>query len=130
MNVSVADSANSSDKESKVLMLDAKDIMQKRWPDISTSVSGIAPEDWDTFKTAATARKTNMKSALEQSIADLATAVRSGGAIDWQAPKVASTRAIRIHADTLTIINELVAETGYRQNVVVATAMKRWLSAS
>src|SRR4051794_15375481 len=119
MDVLVAGTEDSSDKESKVLMLDAKD-MQKRWPDISTSVSGIAPEDWEVFKTAASAHKGGMKAALEQSIADLATAVRSGETIDWHPVKIASTRAIRIHADTGTLINELTAETGYRQNVIIA----------
>ena len=110
--------------------MNAKDIMQKRWPDISSSVSGIVAEDWEAFKSTASARKVKMKTALEQSISDLATAMRAGEAIDWQPSKVAPTRAIRIHVDTRTLINELSAQTGYHQNVIVASAMKRWLSAS
>lgn len=104
--------------------------MQKRWPDVSSSVSGIAPEDWDAFKTAASARKVKMKAALEQSISDLATAVCAGETIDWQPAKMAPTRSIRIHVDIRTMINDLSTQTDYHQNVIIATAMKRWLSAT
>jgi hypothetical protein len=54
--------------------------------------------------------------------------VRRGDDIDWQPVKVAPSRAIRIHDDVRNLINELVAETEYKQNVVVATAMHKWVS--
>lgn len=99
---------------------------QLRWPDISTSVSGISDEDWGRFRERA--RRDNMKyrDALEMAVSDFAEAVRSGVPIDWKPSKSAPSRAVRMHTDTRDLINALVKETSYKQNVVIGTAMDRW----
>lgn len=99
---------------------------QARWPSISTSVSGISPEDWDLFKAKARRDKVQYGTALEQAIADLATAARRGDDVDWQPVKIAPSKGIRIHADTWNEVNKLVEEFGYKQNVVFATALHMW----
>jgi S1-C subfamily serine protease len=102
--------------------------MQKRWPDITTSVSGITAEDWNAFRAKADRDKIKYKAALEQAISDLAVAARRGDAIAWQPAKIAPSRPIRIHDDIRKLINALNHEFGFQQNVIVATAIHRWLS--
>jgi hypothetical protein len=126
MDVMVAQIAFGGDNE--VLVSNGNTMPQLRWPHVSTSVSGIAAADWDVFKARAKQEKIPYREALEQAIHDLAAAVRRGDDIDWQPVKVAPSRAIRIHDDVRNLINELVAETEYKQNVVVATAMHKWVS--
>jgi hypothetical protein len=101
---------------------------QPRWPDLSTSVSGITPEDWDRFKNRARLDGVKYRDALEMAIVDLAAAIRRGDKIDWQPSRSAPSRAVRMHADTRDLINDLVKESGYKQNVIVGTAMDYWIS--
>ena len=128
MDVTVAQNAAGGDNEGIVLNRDT--MPQLRWPNITTSVSGIAAEDWDAFKARAAADKIKYKDALEQAIHDLAVAARRGEDVDWQPVKVAPSRPVRMHEDTRNLINELVEEFSYKQNVVVATAMRRWANRS
>src|SRR4051794_20877685 len=125
MYVMVETAALGSDKEVAVVN---RDTMTKR-SSITTSVSGVSAEDWDAFKDAADQRDVTYRDAMESAIADLAAAVRSGSDIDWRPIKIAPSRPIRIHSDTRAIINTLIEQTGYHQNVIVATAMQRWSSA-
>ncbi len=101
-------------------------MVHDRWPIVSTSVSGIAAEDWDAFKDRAKRDKIKQREALEDAVTDLAAAARRGDYIDWQPPKVAPSRSVKMHNDVQAEINNLVGEFGYKQNVVVATAMHRW----
>jgi hypothetical protein len=125
MDVAVAPRPFGGDNEGIVLNRDTMP-PQVRWPHISTSVSGIAAEDWDAFKARAKVDGIKYRDALEQAIADLAVAARRGDEIDWQPVKVAPSRAVRMHDDTRNEINALVEEFQYKQNVVVATAMHRY----
>lgn len=105
-------------------------VVHDRWPIISTSVSGIAAEDWDDFKSRAKRDKIALRTALEEAVIDLAAAARRGDKIEWQAVKVAPSRSVKMHNDIQTLINELVDEFSYKQNVLVATAMYRWTNRS
>lgn len=101
-------------------------MVHDRWPIISTSVSGVAAEDWDAFKARAKRDKIKQRDALETAVSDLAAAARRGDHVEWQPAKVAPSRSVKMHNDVQTEINNLVGEFGYKQNVVVATAMHRW----
>ena len=74
MNVVVAENVVGGDK--KALVLNGNVMPQVRYPNISTSVSGIAAEDWDAF--TARARQDNIKyqDAITLAIKDLAVAPR------------------------------------------------------
>jgi hypothetical protein len=124
MYVMVETAKIGSDKE---VLVSNGDTMPRH--SITTSVSGISAEDWDLFRTAADQRNVTYRAALESAIAVLESAVRSGSDIDWRPIKIAPSRPIRIHPDTRAIINALIEQTGYHQNVIVATAMQRWSSA-
>ena len=126
MDVTIAQNAAGGDNEGIVLNRDT--MPQLRWPNITTSVSGIAAEDWDAFKARAKREKLPYKEALEQAIRDLADAARRGEDVDWQPVKVAPSRPVKMHDDIRNLINELVEEFSYKQNVVVATAMNRWMN--
>ena len=126
MDVTIAQNAAGGDNEGIVLNRDT--MPQLRWPNITTSVSGIAAEDWDAFKARAKREKLPYKDALEQAIRDLADAARRGEDVDWQPVKVAPSRPVKMHDDIRNLINELVEEFSYKQNVVVATAMHRWMN--
>ena len=100
---------------------------QKRWPHITTSVSGISPEDWEMFKDAAIDRNMSYREAMEHAIADLIADIRSGKEIDWQPSRSAPSKPIKIHAETVDQVRDLCDRIGYRQNVIFGTAMMRWI---
>ena len=124
MNVVVAENVVGGDKEA--LVLNGNVMPQVRYPNISTSVSGIANEDWEAF--TGRARQDNIKyqDAITLAIKDLAVAARRGDRIEWKAAKNAPSRAVRMHDDTRILINELVEEFSYKQNIIVGTAMHMW----
>jgi hypothetical protein len=124
MDAVIAQNVVGGDKEA--LVLKRTTMPQLRWPYISTSVAGIAPEDWTTFKARVERDKIKQQDAIEQAIKDLAEAVRRGDTIEWQPSKTARSRAVRMHDDTHKLINQLVDELDYKQNIVVGTALHRW----
>ncbi|GEO42165.1 hypothetical protein SAE02_63130 [Skermanella aerolata] len=95
-------------------------------PYVTTSVSGITAEDWDAFKARADREQISYRESLSRAVNDLATAVRRGDAVDWKAIKVAPSRPVRIGEDLREEVRSLAAEFGYRQNVILATAMHAW----
>lgn len=100
---------------------------QKRWPHITTSVSGISPEDWKLFKDKADMRNMSYREALECAIFDLIADIKRGRGIDWQPPRSAPSKPIKIHAESVEQVRDLVEKIGYRQNVIIGTAMMRWV---
>lgn len=100
---------------------------QKRWPHITTSVSGISPDDWKLFKDTARRHGMPYREAMEHAIADLIADIRSGKEIDWQPSRSAPSKPIKIHAETVDQVRDLVEKIGYRQNVIFGTAMMRWI---
>lgn len=100
---------------------------QDRWPDITTSVSGISRNDWDIFKLAARRRELTYRAAMEHAIGALVADIRAGRKIEWMPARPAAGQSIKLHADTLDQVRELAAKVGYRHNVVIGTAMHRWV---
>ena len=99
---------------------------QKGLPYVTTSISGITSEDWDSFKARADAEGMKYRVAIAHAVTELALAVRRGDPIDWMAIKVAPSRSVRIGVDLREEVRALADEFGYRQNVILATAMLRW----
>lgn len=124
MNVVVAENAVGGDKEA--LVLNGNVMPQVRYPNISTSVSGIANEDWEAFTSRARQDNVKYQDAITLAIKDLAVAARRGDRIEWKAAKNAPSRPLRMHDDTRILINELVKEFSYKQNIIVGTAMHMW----
>ena len=104
------------------------DMTQDRWPIVTTSVSGVSKDDWDLFKKTAKRRKLNYRQAMERSIAELIADVRSSRDISWEPSRPAKSRPIKIHVDTIEEVRKLADQVGYRQNVIILTAMLRWVS--
>jgi hypothetical protein len=100
---------------------------QNRWPIITTSVSGIRPEIWDQFKTAADARGLTHREAAEEAIRDLAVAFGNDGVDKWEPTSRSKAHSVRAHTDRWDEIHAIVEKTGFHQSVVIQTAMKRWL---
>jgi hypothetical protein len=117
---------NTVDSDNGRVALKRTTMPQLRWPYISSSVSGIAPDNWNAFKARVDRDKIKQQDAIAQAIKDLAEAVRRGDAIEWQPSKTARSRAIRMHDDTRKLIAQLVDELDYKQNIVVGTALHMW----
>ena len=100
---------------------------QNRWPIITTSVSGIRPEIWDRFKTAAEERGLTHREAAEEAIRDLAAAFAADGVDRWEPTSRSKAHSVRAHTDRWDEIHAIVGKTGFHQSVVIQTAMKRWL---
>jgi plastocyanin len=100
---------------------------QSRWPIITTSISGIPKDVWDRFKKTADGRGVTDREAAEAAIGELAAAVKVGERIEWQPAKSAPPHSLRAHEDMWAEVAALTESTGFRQNVVIMTAMLRWL---
>ena len=100
---------------------------QDRWPIITTSVSGISADDWNLFKKAAKQRNFKYQQAMERALAELIADIRSKREITWEPSRPAKSKPIKIHADTIEEVRKLVDQVGYRQNVIILTAMLRWV---
>jgi hypothetical protein len=101
---------------------------QDRWPIITTSVSGISADDWTLFKKTAKQRNFKYQQAMEHALAELVADIRSNRDITWEPSRPAKSRPIKIHADTIDEVRKLVDQIGYRQNVIILTAMLRWIN--
>jgi hypothetical protein len=101
---------------------------QDRWPIITTSVSGISADDWNLFKRTAKLRHFKYQQAMEHAIAELIADLRSKRDIIWEPSRPAKSRPIKIHSDTIDEVRKLVDQVGYRQNVIILTAMVRWIN--
>ncbi len=99
---------------------------QERWPYITTSVSGIAAEDWSFFKARARREKMTYRRALDEAIEDLVAAISRGETIKWLPSKTAPSQPVKLHEDSVTAVRALVAKTEFKQNVIIGTAMHRW----
>jgi hypothetical protein len=89
-------------------------------------VSGITLEDWNAFIAKADQEQISCREALSRAVNDLAVAVRRGETIDWKAIKVAPSRPVKIGTNLRDEVRLLATEFGYRQNVILATAMHMW----
>ncbi len=105
---------------------DRTEMAQDRFPNITTSVSGIGQEDWTMFKKAAKIRGMTYREAMEHAVSDLIADIRSNRDIVWQPTRSAPSKPIKIHDDTRQDVCRLVDRVGYRQNVIFLTAMRRW----
>jgi hypothetical protein len=101
---------------------------QDRWPIITTSVSGISADDWSLFKQTAKQRNFKYQQAMERAVAELVADIRSNRDIVWEPSRPARSRPIKIHSDTIDEVRKLVDKVGYRQNVIILTAMLRWIN--
>jgi hypothetical protein len=100
---------------------------QARWPVVTTSASGVTSELWDAFKARADELNMTDREAMEEAIRDVVAAARAGEAVDWPHPTGPLTRPIRIHEEVLNEARALRKELGYKLNVVMLAAMKRWI---
>jgi hypothetical protein len=110
----------------EVIMVTREVMPKKSLPYVTTSISGIAPGDWDAFRRRADQENKKFRDALSLAVTDLVTAVRRGDSIDWKAIKVAPSRPVRMGVAIREDVRTLGEEFGYRQNVILATAMHRW----
>jgi hypothetical protein len=99
---------------------------QERWPYITTSVSGIAADDWTFFKARARKERLTYRKALDQAVADLVLAEREGQSITWYPAKKAPSRPVKIHDDRHKEVEHLAKKYNYGHNVIIGTAMHRW----
>jgi hypothetical protein len=121
--------------------------LQKRWPLVSTSVSGIAPEVWQRFKEEAAGRGLTFRDAIEQAIRDFARRVEAdrneeinNSRLDYYFRlqpsystglfRLHSTGArshpVQMHHEVLNLVRKIIVETGHKQNAVVLNAMMWW----
>jgi|tagenome__1003787_1003787.scaffolds.fasta_scaffold20730610_2 hypothetical protein len=100
---------------------------QTRWPIVTTSISGISREVWDSFKIRADEANITDREAMEAAIRALAEAVRAGKEVNWPHTKHAPLHSIRTHESVKTELKILVKQTGLKQSVVVLAAMKLWM---
>jgi hypothetical protein len=101
--------------------------IRDRWPLVSVSITGVAPEMWDAFEKKAKDQGLTNKDAMEASIRRFAEAVRSGRPVTWPAPRTGKRRAVQMHHLVREEMRALIREFGYRQNVVILAAMQQWL---
>jgi hypothetical protein len=100
---------------------------QRRWPTITTSISGIAPEQWEGFKARAKARGMTFQAATEAAIGNLAEAIAQGEPISWPHAMGGKVHPVQMHHEVRDVMHWIVKQTGHRQNVVVLAAMLRWM---
>jgi hypothetical protein len=98
-----------------------------RWPVITTSVSGIDREIWTQFKRQAGCRGMTHREAAEDAINRLSASHAAREPIEWQPVRGALSHSIRTHEAVWRKVLDMVDASGYRQNVVVLTALKRWM---
>jgi hypothetical protein len=107
--------------------LHVRSMPQTRWPIVTTSISGIAPEIWEAFKMRADEASITDREAMEAAINALAEAVRAGKNVNWPHTKHAPLHSIRTHESVKAKLKTLVKQTGLKQSVVVLAAMKLWM---
>jgi hypothetical protein len=100
---------------------------QSRWPLVTTSVSGIGPEIWESFRKRADATGVTYREAIEAAIHDLITDVQEDRQIIWYPPQPGGPFPFQIHEKVREELRALVKKVNYRQNVVLLTAIQRWL---
>jgi hypothetical protein len=100
---------------------------QSRWPTVATSVSGIAPALWKAFHARASARNLTNREALEEAIRELSVAHASGRDIEWPHTTGGKAQTVEMHDSIYQELKALCKKTKLRQNVVLLTAIKRWM---
>src|SRR3954454_1143856 len=70
---------------------------QSRWPLVTTSVSGIGPEIWESFRKRADATGVTYREAIEAAIHDLITDVQEDRQIIWYPPQPGGPFPFQIH---------------------------------
>lgn len=121
---------------------------QRRWPIITTSISGIPPEVWTQFKSKADERGVSFRLAMEEAIRNLAKQVGDGGRQKWDIPTTnfyfamdksnfagmfrlhtttAKGHPVQMHHEVRDVLHQIVKTTGYKQNIVVLNAMVWWI---
>jgi len=121
---------------------------QRRWPIITTSISGVRPEIWAKFKSDADRRGLTFRLALEEAIRQLSEKIkeRSGQQIDvpntdfyigFEQSNIAglfrarTTTAkphpVQMHHEVRDILGEIAQATGYKRNIVILNAMMWWM---
>lgn len=100
---------------------------KNRWPIITTSVSGIDREMWGEFKRTAERRGLTHREAAESAINQLSADVAAKTPVDWIPVRGALSHSIRAHEAVWRKVLDLARTSGYRQNIIILTALKRWM---
>jgi hypothetical protein len=128
MDVKVASNANCGNNDgvssSRILM------PQERYPHLTTSISGIGDDEWTAFDARAKQKGITKREALEEAIRNLVADMKDGIKINWIPSKIAKSRPVKIHADVLDTARKIGGELDLRINVVMLTAMDRWVNKS
>lgn len=65
---------------------------------------------------------------MEEAIRNLFADMKDGTKINWIPSKIAKSRPVKIHADALDSARKIGGELDLRINVVMLTAMHRWVN--
>lgn len=103
---------------------------QERYPHITTSISGIAVDEWKALSEKARREGITNKEALERAIRSVVADMKDGKDIAWRPSKVAPRKPIKIHDDILEEVKIIGNQLDLRINVIVSTAIYRWLNNS
>ena len=103
---------------------------QERYPHLTTSISGIGDDEWAAFHARATQEGITKRAALEDAIRNLVADMKDGEKIDWIPPKIAKPRPVKIHVDALDNARNIGVKLHLRINVIVLTALHRWVNSS
>src|SRR5690242_4342308 len=98
---------------------------QRRWPLVTTSVSGIEPEIWAALRKMANNSGVTYREVIEEAINDLISDVHEGRNITWIPPKLGGPYPFQIHEKVREELRSLVKKMKYKQNVVLLTAIHR-----
>jgi hypothetical protein len=125
MDVKVASNANCGNNDGVSL---SRTLMpQERYPHLTTSISGIGDDEWTAFDARAKQKGITKREALEEAIRNLVADMKDGRNINWIPSKIAKSRPVKIHADALDNARKIGSELDLRINVVMLTAMHRWV---
>lgn len=101
---------------------------QKRYPHITTSISGINADEWKALHAMAQEEGVTNREALERAVRSLVADIKNGREIVWRPSKVAPRKAVKIHADVLEEARKIGNQLDLRINVILGTAIYRWLN--
>lgn len=100
---------------------------QERHPYLTTSVSGIGDDEWESFGAKAQQQGISKREAFENAVNRLSEEIKIGRKIDWIPPKMTKRRPIKIHADALDKARAISESSNLRLNVIFITAMYLWV---
>ena len=101
---------------------------QERHPHLTTSISGIDADEWKALHAMAQQEGVTNREALERAVRSLVADIKDGKEIVWRPSKVAPRKAVKIHADVLDDARKIGSQLDLRINVIISTAIHRWLN--